>query len=171
MLKYLFNLDQFFNGPKDWDLEETKASKLLSELSSLDDNNLSNNSHSSLQEVVTKTLPNESVPVTNTDLSVTNNISSVDLDPINYVSSEVVNYAGITILGCIVSISSAITMLYLNHLTLKYTDDNIDKAPKVVQIFYEIYGHTLTFNPNVLKLLVLTCSLLLISTGIYLTTL
>lgn len=88
----------------------------------------------------------------------------------NFVSTDVVNYAGITILGCVISISSAITMLYLNYLTLKYTDDNIDKAPKFVKIFYGIYKHTLTFNTTLLKLLVLTCSFLLISTGIYLTT-
>ena len=135
MLKYLFNLDQFFNGPKDWDLEETKASKLsLSELPNLE-NNLSNNLHSSLQEVVTKTLPDESVPVTNTDLSVTNIIPSVDLDHIHYVSSDVVNYAGITILGCMITIASAFTMVYLNYLTLQYTEDNIHKAPKYVRGF------------------------------------
>nr|YP_009162965.1 hypothetical protein [Phycomyces blakesleeanus]AKT93732.1 hypothetical protein [Phycomyces blakesleeanus] len=59
-----------------------------------------------------------------------NNLNSSSDDYLmNFVSVNVVHYAGLTILGCLITITSAFLVLYLNQLYTKYGDENIHKAP------------------------------------------
>lgn len=111
-----------------------------------------------------------SVNSPNEELSLLDNTSSFDLEQIHYVSSDVVNYAGLTILGCVITIASAFTMVYLNHLTLQYSDENIHKAPDYIRTFYKIYKHSLTFNTFLLKMLMFACALLIITMSVFLIT-
>lgn len=159
MLKYFFNLNQFICGPRDWDMVDLKASTHFCNLDKLD-NNLSNNSNYTLQDFITKT--NESV---------TNNISPIDLNHIHCVSPEMINYAGITILGCVVAITSALIILYMNHLMIYKSEKHIQSLSPFTLKLYNLYKNSLNITSITLKVFIAAFYLLMVSTCCYMITL
>lgn len=96
-----------------------------------------------------------------------NKHNDFDYDSINLVSPEMINYAGITILGCVVVITSALIALYMNHLVTHHSEKYIQSCSPVVLKLYKLYKNSVSVSSMLLKLNVLAFYLLMVSTCCY----